>query len=83
MWKFQKALPEARPGEKWLPLEGFSSWKAEFHSPPQLAVARTEDAPADPGNAKSSVNRSDKNPESGNGEMSQDCRLTSNFRSRN
>jgi L-rhamnose mutarotase len=21
MWKFQKALPEARPGEKWLPME--------------------------------------------------------------
>jgi L-rhamnose mutarotase len=21
MWKFQKALPEARPGEKWLPTE--------------------------------------------------------------
>jgi len=21
MWKFQKALPEAQPGEKWLPME--------------------------------------------------------------
>jgi L-rhamnose mutarotase len=21
MWKFQQALPEARPGEKWLPME--------------------------------------------------------------
>jgi L-rhamnose mutarotase len=21
MWKFQKALPEAKPGEKWLPME--------------------------------------------------------------
>jgi L-rhamnose mutarotase len=21
MWKFQKALPDARPGEKWLPME--------------------------------------------------------------
>ena len=21
MWKFQKALPQARPGEKWLPME--------------------------------------------------------------
>ena len=21
MWKFQKALPGARPGEKWLPME--------------------------------------------------------------
>jgi L-rhamnose mutarotase len=21
MWKFQRALPEARPGEKWLPME--------------------------------------------------------------
>jgi L-rhamnose mutarotase len=21
MWRFQKALPEARPGEKWLPME--------------------------------------------------------------
>jgi len=27
MWKFQQALPEAAPGEKWLPMERIFNWR--------------------------------------------------------
>jgi len=70
-----------RSGCRW---KGFSSWKAEFHSPRRLSATTTKDAARLSWESRNlSVNRSDKNSESGKGEMSKDCRLTSNFRNRN
>src|SRR2546425_3084375 len=50
MWKFQKALPDARPGRSGCRWKGFSSWKAEFHSPPSWQSPERRMPPAYPGN---------------------------------